>query len=164
MKTVPFLQMTVGPGQEPGRDVRYVDLAAGTKGGWGGPHPSHSAYSGSYTDVDGNTLDGSKGTYLLTTDEPDVDAFWSVTIYDTKRGGYFHPNKHNLYHINGTTAVKNADGTVTFTFKQQCTDQDINCLEVPDNEFDIACRYYLPSDEIIAGKWEIPKPELNATN
>jgi len=160
IETVPFTQTIVGPGQEPGRDVPYLNHAAGTKAGWGGPHPSHSAYSFSFTDVDGNTLDGSKGTYTLTTGEPDVGAFWSVTVYDTKRGGFFHPNKDNRYHINNTTAVKNADGTVTFTFKQHCADQDKNCLEVPANAFDITSRYYLPGKEIIGGQWTMPKPVL----
>ena len=107
IETIPFTKTVVGPGQEPGKDVPYLNLAAGTKAGWGGPHPSHSAYSFSFTDVNGNTLDGSKGTYILTTEEPNVGAFWSVTVYDTKRGGFFHPNKDDRYHINNTTAVKN---------------------------------------------------------
>ncbi len=160
IETVPFTDTIVGPGQEPGKDVPYLNHAAGTKAGWGGPHPSHSAYSFSFTDADGNTLDGSKGTYTLTTQEPDVGAFWSVTVYDTQPGGFFHPNKANRYHINNTTAVKNADGTVTFTFKQQCTDQDKNCLEVPANAFDITSRYYLPGEDIISGQWTMQKPVL----
>ena len=62
------------------------------------------------------------------------------------------------------SAVKNVDGTVTFTFKQQCTDQDKNCLAVPANAFDLTARYYLPSDEIITGQWTMPKPVLQGSN
>ncbi len=103
---------------------------------------------------------GEKGTYNLTTEEPQVDAFWSVTVYDTERGGYLHPNDEDKYHINNTNAVKNEEDTVTFTFKQECEGADLNCLEVPAGQFDLTLRYYLPSDDIIAGKWTISRAEL----
>ena len=155
--TVPFTDTIVSPGQEPGKDVSYINHAAGTKGGWGGPDPAHSAYDIIFTDNAGDTLNGSHGTYTLTTGEPPVKGFWSITVYDTERGGYFHPNKDDRYHINNTSAVKNSDGTITFTFKQQCGDQDQNCLEVPAGDFDLTARYYLPAEEIISGQWILPK-------
>jgi len=158
--TLPFTQTIVGPGQEPGRDVPFLNLAAGTKGGWGGPSPSHSAYEVMFTDAAGETLNGANGTYVLTTAQPPVGAFWSVTVYDTGRGGYFHPNPDDRYHINNTTAVKNADGTVTFVFKPMCGSEDRNCLAVPEGPFDVAARYYLPGEEIISGRWTMPRPVL----
>ena len=51
----------------------------------------------------------------------------------------------------------NDDGTVTFNFKTICAEADLNCLEVPAGEFDIAARYYLPSEVIQSGEWELPK-------
>lgn len=108
----------------------------------------------------GNELDGSKGTYTITTEEPKVDAFWSITAYDSERGGFFHPNKNNRYHINNTTAIRNADGTITFTFKTNCEEGDLNCLEVPTGKFDIAVRYYLPQEDLISGEWTMPLPVL----
>ena len=158
--TVPFTDTIVGPGQEPGKDVSYINHAAGTKGGWGGPDPAHSAYDIIFTDNAGDTLNGSNGTYTITTEAPPVKAFWSITAYDTERGGFFHPNKDDRYHINNTSAVKNADGTITFMFKQQCSDQDKNCLEVPAGDFDLTARYYLPDEEIISGQWTLPKALL----
>jgi hypothetical protein len=158
--SVSFSETIVGPGQEPGTDVPYLNHAAGTKGGWGGPDPAHSAYEVLFTDAAGEVMDGSKGTYTLTTDEPQVDAFWSITAYDTERGGFFHPNDDDRYHINNTSAAKNADGTVTFTFKQKCADGDLNCLEVPAGPFDLAGRYYLPGSDIISGEWTLPRAEL----
>ena len=95
-----------------------------------------------------------------TTEEPPVDAFWSVTVYDTERGGFLHPNEHDRYHINNTVAVKNADGTVTFTFKEHCEEGDLNCLDVPAGQFDLTTRYYLPSEEIIRGDWTFPRAQL----
>ncbi len=103
---------------------------------------------------------GSNGTYTITTDEPPVAAFWSITVYDTERGGYFHPNDHDRYHINNTGAVKSDDGTVTFTFKQKCEEGDLNCLEVAAGRFDYVVRYYLPKEPIRSGKWRMPKAIL----
>ena len=59
-----------------------------------------------------------------------------------------------------TTAVKNADGAVTFTFMQKCNEGDLNCLAVPARPFDVTARYYLPSEDIISGRWTMPKPTL----
>jgi len=154
-----FRELVAGTDQVPGQ-VSYLHLAAGTKVGFGGPVPSHSSYEIVFVDNNGEKMTGEKGNYILSTEEPPVDAFWSVTVYDTERGGYLHPNDEDKYHINNTGAVKNQDGTVTFIFKQQCESEDRNCLEVPAGQFDLALRYYLPSDDIIAGEWTIPRAEL----
>ncbi len=157
---VPFRELVAAPEQVP-EEVSYLYLASGTKGGWGGPVAAHSTYEMFFFDSSGDELDGRNGTYKIITQEPPVNAFWSVTVYDTERGGYFHPNEKDQYHINNTTAVKNADGTFTFTFKTQCDESDINCLEVPTGKFDLAVRYYLPKEELISGKWKMPLPYLD---
>jgi hypothetical protein len=160
--TVPFTQTIVGPGQEPGREVPYLYHSAGTKGGWGGADPSHSAFEAIFFDENGDEMKGGNGTYTVTTEEPPVGAFWSITVYDTERGGFLHPNDDDRYHINDTVAVRNDDGTVTFTFKQACRTFDVNCLEVPAGRFDVSTRYYLPHEEIITGAWTFPKIALAA--
>jgi hypothetical protein len=157
---VPLAEMLVGPDQELGVDIPYLNHSAGTKGAWGGPGPEHSAYETIFADADGNTLIGVNGTYQLTTTAPPVDAFWSITVYDTDRGGFLHPNKDDRYHINNTTAVPNDDESYTFTFKTACEPGDLNCLEVPEGRFDLASRYYLPREEIVSGGWQIPRPIL----
>jgi hypothetical protein len=156
---VPFRDVVVGPGKEPGRDVPYLNHAAGTKAAWGGPDPSHSSYEAIFFDEHGKELVGSNGAYTVTTDIPPVDGFWSVTVYDTERGGRLHPNASNRYHFNGTTAVENVDGTVTFTFKRACEATDRNCLEVPAGRFDVTARYFLPREPIVSGAWTFPKIE-----
>jgi hypothetical protein len=158
-RTVPYREMIVAPGQEPGKDVSYLNFATGTKEGWGGPALAHSSYESTYTDDTGETLDGSRGEYVLVTEEPPVNAFWSVTVYDSTTGR-LHPNEHDRYHINNTTAVPNADATFTFHFKLSCKDADQNCLEVPAGPFDVAARYYLPEPEIMSGAWTMPLPSL----
>lgn len=162
-KTVPYREMIAGPGQQPGKDVSYLNFATGTKEGWGGPATLHSAYESMYNDESGETLDGSKGEYVLMTQAPPVNAFWSVTVYDTTTGR-LHPNDDDRYHINNTTAVKNEDGTYTFRFKVKCEEGDVNCLEVPAGPFDVAARYYLPEPEIMSGKWKMPHPAKAKNN
>lgn len=157
---VPFSRLVVGPGQEPGRDVPALYHAAGTKGGWGGPDPSHSAYEAILVDENGEAMEGRRGTYTVTTGEPPVDAFWSVTVYDTGRGSRLYPNAGNRYHINNTMAVRNDDGSVTFTFKPACEAMAVNCLPVPAGPFDLVARYYLPRPAIISGAWTLPKVGL----
>jgi len=152
-------RLVASPDQVPG-EVSYLRLAAGTKCCWGGPLPSHSSYETIFFDAAGDEMAGSKGAYTLTTEEPPVDAFWSLTVYDTERGGYLHPNEDDRYHISGNTGVPNEDGTFTFTFKENCGDRDLNCLDVPAGRFDLAARYYLPSAEIISGEWTIPRAGL----
>jgi hypothetical protein len=158
-KVVEF-RLTVSSPDQLGKEVPVINHAAGTKGGWGGPITTHSSYEAIFNDANGETLDGSKGNYSVTFEEPPVDAFWSLTVYDTKRGGYFHPNKDDRYHINGSTAVPNADGTFTIIFKTNCDTVDKNCLEVPAGPFDIAPRYYLPKESIWSGTWKLPGVEL----
>jgi hypothetical protein len=162
-RSVPFSKMIVGPDQEPGRDVPYLYHSAGTKVGWGGPATSHSAYDSMFTDASGETLEGSKGEYVLVTEAPPVNAFWSVTAYDSTTGR-LHPNDDNRYHINNTTAVKSEDGSYTFRFKVKCEEGDVNCLEVPAGPFDVAARYYLPEPAIMNGEWTMPKPVLKKSN
>jgi hypothetical protein len=159
--STPFSKQVAGPNDVPDK-VSYLQLATGTKYGWGGPVTSHSAYETIFTDKDGKPMVGKNGTYAITTEEPPVDAFWSITVYDTDRGGFLHPNKNDRYHINNTGAVKNEDGTVTFLFKTDCGTGDKNCLEVPKGRFDLTTRYYLPKDAITSGNWTMPRAELKS--
>jgi hypothetical protein len=161
--SVPYSKTIVAPGQEPGKDVPYLCHASGTKEGWGGPATSHSAYESMFTDESGETLEGSKGEYVLVTKAPPVNSFWSITVYDSSTGR-FHPNDDNRYHFNNTTAVKDEDGTYTFLFKVKCEDGNQNCLEVPAGPFDVAARYYLPEPEIMNGDWTISRPMLKKSN
>ncbi len=156
--TTDFSELVAGADDVPDR-VSYLQLAAGTKFGWGGPVTSHSAYESFFTDASGNEMKGANGTYTITTEAPPVDAFWSVTVYDTD-SGRLHPNKYNRYHINNTSAVADGDSTYTFTFKTECEPEEINCLEVPEGRFDLATRYYLPQETITSGKWRMAKPVL----
>ena len=155
-RRIPFRLTVAGPEQEPGEHVPALNHAAGTKGGWGGPGTEHSSYETIFFGQDQQPLDATRGDYTVTTEAPPVDAFWSLTVYDTERGGFLHPNSRDRYHLNGSMSEPNDDGTYTFLFKQACVETDRNCLEVPAGRFDIAARYYLPSEAIRSGEWVLP--------
>ncbi len=166
-KEVPYRLTVASPEQLDSGEVPRLFHSAGTKGGWGGPVTRHSSYEAIFNGADGQPLDASKGNYTVTFDEPPVDAFWSITVYDTETGGHFHPNEANRYHINNTTAIPNEpegtadeDKTYTFLFKTSCDISDKNCLEVPAGQFDVTPRYYLPGNEIQNGEWTLPKIKL----
>jgi hypothetical protein len=157
-ENTPLMALVPRIGQTLGKDISYLNLAAGTLLRWGSPDPHHSAYEIIHQDTDGQDLVGDQGPYTITTAAPPAKAFWSVTVYDTDRGGYFHPNPNNRYHINNSTAKKNKDKTVTFLFKTSCEKKDKNCLAVPPGRWDITARYYEPEDAIINGEWQMPRP------
>lgn len=158
---MPFSDLVVGPGQKPGMDVPFLYHAAGTKNGFGGPDPAHSVYEEIQFDENGSELVGATGTFSVTTTEPPVNGFWSVTVYDTARGGFLHPNEHDKYHVNDTLAARNTDGSVTLESRQSCKYGEVNCLEVPSGHFEVVARYYLPRAEILSGEWIFPGIRLD---
>ena len=149
-----------GRPDERGIRVSDLDRATGLHFAEGGPVAEHSTYTLIFEDDDGDELRGENGTYILTTEPPPVYAFWSITVYDTESGGFFHPNPLNRHHINDTMAQFNEDGTVTFTFQQVCEPSDLNCIPVPAGTFDLAFRYYRPQQPLIDGEWLPPYPVL----
>jgi hypothetical protein len=58
--------------------------------------------------------DGQTVHRLTIKGEVPVDGFWSISVYGAD--GYFHVNEQNTYNINGTTAKKDADGSITIQF------------------------------------------------
>ena len=56
-----------------------------------------------------------------------IDAFWSITVYNSK--GYIEENDRGVYSYNNVTAAANKDGSITINFGG-CDDGRINCLPV----------------------------------
>src|SRR5260370_33137889 len=57
---------------------------------------------------DGNTI------YRLTVSDIPVNAFWSLTVYNSE--GYFYPNPYNAYALNSLTAKKGPAGAINIQF------------------------------------------------
>lgn len=127
--------------------IEHLVLAAA---GWGGL-PQKNAY------YQIRSVSKNDGTFhALTVKDVPVDAFWSVTVYNTD--GYIDENPLGAYSFNGVTATPNEDGSITLHFGG-CDDGRVNCLPISAG-WGYAARMYEPRPEILNGSWIFPSPEL----
>jgi hypothetical protein len=104
-------------------------------------------------DADGQPLDGSKASYTLTFapgEQPPVNAFWSVTIYDGKTQLLVR-NPINRYLINSPmlpSMKTGPDGSLTIYIqaKSPGPDKEANWLPAPDGPIYIVMRLYWPKE------------------
>ena len=143
--------------------------AAGTKVGVYGNDATEAAYLLAMVDDDGDRLDGSKRNYTLTFaagEYPPVNAFWSVTIYDSTTQLLFQ-NPIDRYLINSSMLPdlkKNADGSLTLYIQKDSpgADKESNWLPAADGPVYMVMRLYSPKTEppsILppgSGSWEPP--------
>ncbi len=103
--------------------------------------PAEATYPLTRVDRDGQTLDGSKHNYTLTFpagQQPPVNAFWSVTMYDGKTQLLIE-NPINRYLINSPMLPgmkKNADGSLTLYIQNKSpgADKESNWLPAPNGD------------------------------
>jgi len=132
--------------------------------GWGGNDQIEAFYPSAYVDANGETLDGAHTYQIRWENDPPVNAFWSLTIYDKSYdgvAGYLVKNPINRYLINSTTEglVRDADGGLTITV-QHAEPSDparrANWLPAPEGVFYLTLRLYWPKPEALNGTWEPP--------
>lgn len=86
-----------------------------------------------------------------------MDAFWSVTAYDSE--GYFIPNPLKRQAIGDRDKlVANADGSVDLYVQAESpgTDKEANWLPVDKAPFTLLMRLYSPRETFLEGGWEPP--------
>lgn len=115
-----------------------------------------------YTDRDGagGQLTGG-GTYEITFaagQEPPVNGFWSLTLYNEHH--FFHPNDLKRYSL-GTknkSLKRNADGSLTLYAgsKSPGSDKEANWLPAPAGAFSLYIRAYWGKAGILDGSWKPP--------
>jgi hypothetical protein len=96
--------------------------------------------------------DDGKTVYRLTVGHVPVDGFWSLTVYNS--AGYLQPNPDNVYAVNGSTATKGPDGSVTIQFGD-CDGNVPNCLPITSG-WNYTVRLFLPRRDILDGTWRFP--------
>ena len=115
-----------------------------------------------YTDNDGAGAELTGGSsYEITFakgEEPPVNGFWSVTLYNDKH--LFHANNLKRYSL-GTknkTLKRNADGSLTLYAgaKSPGGDKETNWLPAPDGHFSLYIRAYWGKEGIINESWKPP--------
>jgi hypothetical protein len=129
--------------------------------GWN--RPQDAIYPLSQKDADGHEYDGAKHRYVMRFDKgamPPVDAFWSLTLYDTDF--FFVPNTIDRYELSQrNTFVTNPDGSVDITIQADFPgkDKEANWLPAPKGKFALVMRMYGPKQtppSIVDGSWTPP--------
>ncbi|VEG54577.1 Protein of uncharacterised function (DUF1214) [Mycolicibacterium aurum] len=134
----------------PAAEVDPVRRLIGSAAAWGG-NPERDAL---YLTV-APELDDGQTVHRLTVGDVPVDGFWSITVYNAD--GYFTENSANAYSVNGVTARRDPDGSVTVQFGG-CDGSTENCLPVTPG-WNYLVRLYRPRAEILDGTWTFPAAE-----
>jgi hypothetical protein len=144
-------RVTLAGGDGEFYDGDWLRRALVAKAGIYANNPEEATYPLTRTDVDGQTLDGSKHTYTLTFaagELPPVNAFWSVTMYDGNTQ-LLIKNPIDRYLINSPMLPelkKNADDSLTIYIQNKSPgpDKEANWLPAPDGPIYIVMRLYWP--------------------
>jgi len=124
--------------------------------------PEDAIYPHTRTDTEGRSLNG-KNTYVIHFRKgqlPLVNAFWSITAYNSKR--FFIPNPVNRHAIGDRDKLKlEADGSLKIHLSKTSPgpDKESNWLPVGDDDFNLMMRLYWPNPEAVNGNWIMPAVE-----
>ncbi|AML51512.1 DUF1254 domain-containing protein [Falsihalocynthiibacter arcticus] len=137
----------------------YFQRAVIAKFGLGSNVPQDSVYPLTFTDADGNALDGNNA-YVLHFDKanlPPVEAFWSLSLYDND--GFPIANPINRYAVSSWMPLTyNADGSLDIYIQSEAPDaeKEANWLPSLKAGFGLNMRLYAPMSDVISGKWAPP--------
>ncbi|HXX52813.1 MAG TPA: DUF1254 domain-containing protein [Xanthobacteraceae bacterium] len=137
----------------------YLKRAIVAQLGLGANLPEDAVYPTNLADESGKPLDGSNKykLHFEKTDLPPVDAFWSITVYDSE--GFQAPNPFNRFAVSSWMPFKyNADGSLDLYFQNENpgADKEANWLPAPKDAFNLLMRLYAPRLEALTGKWNPP--------
>lgn len=126
----------------------------------GGNGMEEAFYPIRYSDSNNNTLSGSKAYKMVFTEEPPVDAFWSLTAYDAKTKMLID-NPIDRYKIGSDNHLtKNEDGSFEIILSSEEPGDVNNWLPVGNGDFYLILRMYIPDVEAIKShQYEIPNVE-----
>jgi hypothetical protein len=139
------------PGDSTHYNGNWLNRAVAAKAGIYGNDAVEAMYPFTRNDGDGQPLDGSKHNYTLTFlpgQQPPVNAFWSLTMYDGKTQLLIE-NPINRYLINSPMLPgmqKNADGSLTLYIQNKSpgADKESNWLPAPNGPIYLVMRLYWP--------------------
>lgn len=141
----------------PDRQASYLARALAARAGLWGNHGYEAAYPMTYVDADGDPLDGHH-RYTLTFDQdPPVDAFWSITMYDLP-DFYLVANPIDRYSIGDRTPGlrRDSDGSLTIVIQHEPPADTSNWLPAPATPFRPIMRMYQPQQAVLDGTFKLP--------
>jgi len=162
-------RVTSLPGDRAHYNGDWLLRAVAAKAGIYGNDAEEATYPLTRRDGDGEPLDGSKHNYTLTFaagEQPPVNAFWSVTMYDGKTQ-LLIKNPIDRYLINSPMLPgmkKNPDGSLTIYIQKDSPGKakESNWLPAPDGPIYLVMRLYWPKTETPSvlpageGTWPLP--------
>ncbi len=141
----------------PDRAASYLARALAARGGLWGNHGYEAAYPATYTDADGDQLDGRNRYTLRFGQDPPVGAFWSITMYDLP-DFYLVANPISRYSIGDRTPGlrRDSDGSLTIVIQHDRPADTSNWLPAPAAPFRPLMRLYQPQAAILDGTYQMP--------
>ncbi len=139
------------------RHASYLLRALAARGGLWGNHGYEAAYPMTYTDADGDQLNGNNRYKLTFAQDPPVDAFWSITMYELP-DFYLVANPIGRYSIGDRTPGlrRDSDGSLTIVIQHEKPADTSNWLPAPAAPFRPLLRLYQPQAAILDGTYAIP--------
>lgn len=143
----------------PDRSKAYAVRAMAARAGLWGNHGYEADYLIAWKDAAGERLDGANRYELRLETPPPVDAFWSLTMYDTPRF-YLVANPIDRYSIGdrtpGLVAAENGSITITISHDSPGPDLESNWLPAPAGSFRPILRLYQPREAVLDGTYKVP--------
>ncbi|VVD63499.1 signal peptide protein [Pandoraea aquatica] len=138
----------------------YFDRTGTAKSNMFDNRPTETQYF--YTDFDqsGAQLNGANSYEIVFAkgEEPPVNGFWSLTLYNEKH--LFYPNDLKRYSLGtkNNTLKRNADGSLSLYAgaKSPGGDKVANWLPAPNGKFSLYIRAYWGKQAILDGSWKPP--------
>ncbi len=141
------------------RTTAYATRAVAARAGLWGNHGYEADYFITFVDADGAQLNGAHTYELRLETPPPVDAFWSLTMYDTP-DFFLVGNPIDRYSIGDRTPglVTAEDGSITLLLQAGSPGADLegNWLPTPAGDFRPIMRLYQPGPDVLAGHYELP--------
>ena len=137
----------------------YLKRATLAMVGLGSNPPEDAIYPLTFVDGDGEPLNG-ENDYTLhfnAEEQPPVDAFWSVTVYD--RDGFQVANPLNRCALGDRDPLRyNADGSLELFIQGENPgpEREPNWLPAPPGPLALFMRLYEPKSEVLDGRWGPP--------
>jgi hypothetical protein len=141
-------------------EKRYLERALAARAGLWGNHGYEAAYAMTWVDSEAVALDGAHRYELRFEEDPPVDAFWSITMYDLP-DFYLVENPIGRYSVGDRTPGlhRAADGSLTIRLQASAPDDAqarANWLPTPPGQFRPILRMYEPRPSVFDGSYELP--------
>ena len=141
------------------RTTAYVTRAVAARLGLWGNHGYEARYDVLWQDENGDELDGNNAYELTLDPPPQVDAFWSLTMYD-EPDYYLVANEIDRYSIGDRTPglELGPNGAVTILMQGSKPSEEhlANWLPAPSGKFRPILRSYQPTGPMLSGEYVLP--------